>query len=203
MNQKLMQILKKSQAIMETVESGNYSKGNVDQSLIDGSLVTEDVEKAPIKQPNIKNTAPVINSNVDDDYEQYVENSNLPPMIKEAMKKERIPIPEMSFGSFELEDVAPLIKKGTKPTVQEKKQSIRENTSVENQVVNRLANNQKLKASIDEETIRKIVREEMESIIEDYFDKRVIKEEIQIKVGNTIFSGNLSPLPSKQTQKKK
>jgi len=51
---------------------------------------------------------------------------------------------------------------------------------------------------LTESQIRKIVREEMESIVDDYFDKRVIKEDIQLKVGNTIFSGKISPLPAKK-----
>jgi hypothetical protein len=57
--------------------------------------------------------------------------------------------------------------------------------------------------NLTEDEVRRIVREEMQDIIFDYFDQRVIKEDIQIKVGSTIFSGKLSPLPSKKTTKRK
>ena len=38
-------------------------------------------------------------------------------------------------------------------------------------------------------------------IIEDYFDKRVIKENVSFKAGDTTFSGTVSPLPKKRTNR--
>ena len=56
--------------------------------------------------------------------------------------------------------------------------------------------------SIDEKTIKKIVKEEMEnvvrSVIEEYLDKSLVTEDIQIRVGGTTFSGKLKPLPQKR-----
>jgi len=50
--------------------------------------------------------------------------------------------------------------------------------------------------------IKKIVREEMEdvvrSVIEEYLDKSLVTEDIQIRVGGTTFSGKLKPLPQKR-----
>ncbi|GAI31124.1 unnamed protein product, partial [marine sediment metagenome] len=34
-------------------------------------------------------------------------------------------------------------------------------------------------------------------------DKALITEDIQIKIGNTVFSGNLKPLPKKRRTKKR
>ena len=50
--------------------------------------------------------------------------------------------------------------------------------------------------------IREIIREELEKVIDQYIDKRLIDEDIQVKVGNTVFSGNLRPLPKKKVRKK-
>ena len=50
--------------------------------------------------------------------------------------------------------------------------------------------------------IREIIREELEKVIDQYIDKRLLDEEIQVKVGNTVFSGNLRPLPKKKVRKK-
>jgi hypothetical protein len=50
--------------------------------------------------------------------------------------------------------------------------------------------------------IREIIREELEKVIDQYIDKRLLNEEIQVKVGKTIFSGNLRPLPKKKVRKK-
>ena len=56
--------------------------------------------------------------------------------------------------------------------------------------------------SVDEKTIRNIVKEEMESVvrsvIEEYLDKSLVTEDIQIRVGGTTFSGKLKPLPQKR-----
>ena len=46
--------------------------------------------------------------------------------------------------------------------------------------------------------IREIIREELEKVIDSYIDKRLLNEEIQVKVGNTVFSGNLKPLPKRK-----
>ena len=59
--------------------------------------------------------------------------------------------------------------------------------------------------NIDTDTIRQIVREEIEGVVRDvvgeYLDKSLVTEDIQIKVGETIFSGNLKPLPKKSKKK--
>jgi hypothetical protein len=51
--------------------------------------------------------------------------------------------------------------------------------------------------------IRKMIAQEIAKalprIIEDYFDKRVIKENVSFKAGDTTFSGTVSPLPKKRT----
>jgi transcription initiation factor IIE alpha subunit len=56
--------------------------------------------------------------------------------------------------------------------------------------------------NLNETVIKKIVREEMEdvvrSVIEEYLDKSLVTEDIQIRVGGTTFSGKLKPLPQKR-----
>lgn len=55
--------------------------------------------------------------------------------------------------------------------------------------------------------IRKMIAEEiakaLPSIIEQYFDKRLIKENVQFQAGSTTFSGTVSPLPKKGANKRK
>ena len=112
--------------------------------------------------------------------------SKMPDAIKKAMMENPIDIPENPFsvGGFDLEDVPEL--------VEQPRQMVRE--TVETQTTN-----------IDTDTIRQIVREEIESVVRDvvgeYLDKSLVTEDIQIKVGETIFSGNLKPLPKKSKKK--
>jgi len=61
---------------------------------------------------------------------------------------------------------------------------------------------QKQTTTTNVDGIREIIREELEKVIDQYIDKRLLDEEIQVKVGNTIFSGNLRPLPKKKVRKK-
>ena len=108
--------------------------------------------------------------------------SKMPDAIKQVMMETPIDIPENPFsvGSFDLEDVPEL--------VEQPKQVVRETT-------------QRNTSNIDVDTIRQIVREEIEDVVRDvvgeYLDKSLVTEDIQIKVGETIFSGNLKPLPKK------
>ena len=39
------------------------------------------------------------------------------------------------------------------------------------------------------------------SVIEEYLDKSLVTEDIQIKVGGTTFSGKLTPLPKKRKKR--
>jgi len=115
-----------------------------------------------------------------------MEKSKMPDAIKQAMMETPIDIPENPFsvGSFDLDDVPEL--------VEQPKQVVRETT-------------QRNTSNIDADTIRQIVREEIEDVVRDvvgeYLDNSLVTEDIQIKVGETIFSGNLKPLP-KKTKKK-
>ena len=112
--------------------------------------------------------------------------SKMPDAIKQAMMETPIDIPENPFsvGSFDLEDVPEL--------VEQPKQVVRETT-------------QRNTSNIDTDTIRQIVREEIEDVVRDvvgeYLDNSLVTEDIQIKVGETIFSGNLKPLPKKSEKK--
>jgi hypothetical protein len=40
----------------------------------------------------------------------------------------------------------------------------------------------------------------MEAFMAEYVDKALVKEDVQIKVGNTVFSGSLRPLPKKKSK---
>jgi hypothetical protein len=53
--------------------------------------------------------------------------------------------------------------------------------------------------NIDEKYLRKLIASELTKalpkIIENYFDSRLVKENVQFKAGNTIFSGTVMPMP--------
>ena len=187
---RLKDILTKSKAVMKKTEeqlgSTNTRNGNT-------TYVNEGEEK---EMPNLTEqftqkygmTDGKLSKSVAPKGGNYpnMSKSKMPDAIKKAMMENPIDIPENPFsvGSFDLEDVPEL--------VEQPKQMVRE--SVETQTTN-----------IDTDTIRQIVREEIEGVVRDvvgeYLDKSLVTEDIQIKVGETIFSGNLKPLPKKSKKK--
>jgi hypothetical protein len=188
MSSKLAEILSRSKAVMQKAEQqyGSTSESN--------SNINEDFSYEEKEMPNL--TENYINSNVktnsvapQNGRYRNLEKSKMPDFIKKAMIDEPIEIPETPYHTFELDDVPELIN-NTQSYIREEKQipkkKISENTNL----------------NLNETVIRKIVKEEMEdlvrSIIEEYFDKSLVTEDIQIKVGNTVFSGKLKPLPNKR-----
>ena len=184
---KLKNILAKSKAIMKQTEEnlGETKRNNSNTSY------TNEYEEKEI--PNLTEefaqkygiTDGKINKSVAPKNGRYpnMEKSKMPDAIKQAMMETPIDIPEnpYSVGSFDLEDVPEL--------VEQPKQVVRETT-------------QRKTSNINTDTIRQIVREEIEDVVRDvvseYLDKSLVTEDIQIKVGETIFSGNLKPLPKKK-----
>ncbi len=187
---RLKDILTKSKAVMKKTEeqlgSTNTRNGNT-------TYVNEGEEK---EMPNLTEQFTQkygmadgkINKSVAPKGGHYpnMGKSKMPDAIKKAMMETPIDIPENPFsvGGFDLEDVPEL--------VEQPRQVVRE--TVETQTTN-----------IDTDTIRQIVREEIEGVVRDvvgeYLDKSLVTEDIQIKVGETIFSGNLKPLPKKSKKK--
>lgn len=110
----------------------------------------------------------------------------MPNFIKEAMINNPIEIPETPYHTFELDDVVDLMDKNE---YKEQPKTVNRTQKTNN-------------VSVDEKTIRNIVKEEMESVvrsvIEEYLDKSLVTEDIQIRVGGTTFSGKLKPLPQKR-----
>ena len=184
---KLKNILAKSKAIMKQTEE---NLGETKRNNSNTSYTNEYEEK---EMPNLTEqfaqkygiTDGKLNMSVAPKNGRYpnMEKSKMPDAIKQAMMETPIDIPEnpYSVGSFDLEDVPEL--------VEQPKQVVRETT-------------QKNTSNINTDTIRQIVREEIEDVVRDvvseYLDKSLVTEDIQIKVGETIFSGNLKPLPKKK-----
>lgn len=199
---RLKQMLAGSKAIMDAVETGNYKTGQIDQSkLMDiGDQLVEGAPSHMAQQP----------SYVPDEYverpytppQQTYRNlhtSKMPKEIIQAMIETPINVPDSPYHTFEVTDdllreVNPsaVNRRKTEPVVDSRQRLAETKRAYVSQGI-----------GLTEDEVRTIVREEMEQIIYEYFDKRVIKEDIQIKVGSTIFSGTLSPLPGKKAVKKK
>jgi hypothetical protein len=116
-----------------------------------------------------------------------LKTSKMPQAVLDAMVDNPIDIPESPNHTFELTDVEDLINESPQPITQSKPKKISE--------------------SVDITNIRQIVREEIEDVvrdvIEEYLDKSLVTEDIKIKIGDTVFAGQLKPLPTKKKTKKR
>lgn len=197
MNQQLLEILKKAKAIDKAAEKYDSSatKKSTTSGLIGSMGGSGMVEEGY--------TAPVIKKNVStEDYNYAVKNSKLPLAIQKAMLENPIPQSDTGFDvdeetiralreeknipSYNEDDESDMYKNPVRRSETQKKRPINENNSQE--VV-----------KIDEKYLRKLIASELTkalpNIIENYFDSRLVKENVQFKAGNTIFSGTVMPMP--------
>jgi hypothetical protein len=192
---RLATLLKSSKAIMNKVEDNSFSRGNIDPSRLMSEGDGDDwVQTPPSNQPS--RTQPMGNNQ---GY-RNIGNTKMPKSIVDAMVNSRIDIPDSPFHSFEASEA--LIKEVNSGDNDYEEKPMPVSRLTESY---KKTSQQKQNTSSDTGDLRQIVKEEISKIlpkvITEYFDKRVISEQIQVKVGDTLFSGNLKPLPSKLNKK--
>ena len=186
MSNRLAEILSKSKAVMQATEQ-NHGSTNMNSS--NGNMFSGEEKEIPNLTENFINSRSGGAKSVAPQNGRYrnLEKSKMPDFIKQAMVDEPIDIPETPNYTFDIDDVPELVQESTQ---YEEKQSVPQ---------------QSKNTNINENVIRKIVKEEMEDVvrgvIEEYLDKSLVTEDIQIKVGGTTFSGKLKPLPKKRKKR--
>jgi len=184
---KLTEILKRSKAVMSKTENEYGSTSNNNGYSNGGNNYSE--KEMPNLTENFIRENSNSNGGVAPKNGRYrnLEKSKMPDFIKQAMIDNPINIPETPYHTFELDDVSDLVNESKQ---YEQKQPIQQQQS---------------NTPINENVIRKIVREEIEDVVRDvigeYLDNSLVTEDIQIRVGNTTFSGNLKPLPKKKKRR--
>ena len=183
---KLTEILNKSKAIMNRTDKEYGSVTN---------MVAEQSSYEEKEIPNLTENFAQQKSNTPQSVSpkggQYrnIKTSKMPQAVLDAMVNERIEIPESPNHTFELSDVEDLVNESpvNQPTLEDLRPSPKRN--------------------VDTNNIRQIVREEIEDVvrdvIEEYLDKSLVTEDIKIKIGDTIFGGQLKPLPKSKKSKKR
>lgn len=213
MDPKLLEILKKAKQIDKAAEKfdngapkKSKSAGLYDQ--IDGTkLITAEEAGMAHSGGNMmvsENIASVKKDVGSEVYNQRVTNSKLPPAIQKAMLENPIPQPDFmgmdvdedairelrgdvreNHSTYSEEDEIDMYEKPVRRTQTQKKRVIQEQIS---EPVN-----------VDEKYLRKLIASEitkaLPKIIEHYFESRLVKENVQFKAGNTIFSGTVMPMP--------
>ena len=177
---KLKSILSKSKAIMDKaeVEYGSTSNQATTSSV---STLSQEKEIPNLTENYIQQNSNRVTQGVSPQNGKYrnIKTTKMPKHIVNAMVNNPIEIPESPYPTFELDQVDDLVNESPQP------QPIQTAVAGSNQ-------------AYDSSSIRQIVREEIggvvRKVVEEYLDKALITEDIQIKIGNTIFSGNLKTI---------
>jgi len=180
----LMAKLVNAKKVMSKVDGGDYTKGNIDESVLQRSA-SEAVSQLQSK-PNTKNVA----SNVVN--EDKINNSKLPDSIKQAMINNPIPtMDQISLGDGLDMDLL----KGAKKLMEREGMSTPKNpTPKTKQTITEGTNNLDLQSLIKEtikDTLEEIVDRKLELIL-TASKTASINETLVLKVGDSIFKGKIT-----------
>ena len=187
---RLTEILNKSKAIMRKTDV-EYGSVNDSTNNVMSEQVSYEEKEIPNLTENFAQQRAGNPQSVAPKGGQYrnIKTSKMPQAVLDAMVNEPIEIPESPNHTFELSDVEDLVNESPvrQPNIEDVRQSPKKN--------------------VDTNNIRQIVREEIEDVvrdvIEEYLDKSLVTEDIKIKIGDTIFGGQLKPLPKSKKSKKR
>ena len=187
---RLTEILNKSKAIMRKTDV-EYGSVNDSTNNVMSEQVSYEEKEIPNLTENFAQQRAGNPQSVAPKGGQYrnIKTSKMPQAVLDAMVNEPIEIPESPNHTFELSDVEDLVNESpvSQPTIEDLRPSPKRN--------------------VDTNNIRQIVREEIEDVvrdvIEEYLDKSLVTEDIKIKIGDTIFGGQLKPLPKSKKSKKR
>ena len=187
---RLTEILNKSKAIMRKTDV-EYGSVNDSTNNVMSEQVSYEEKEIPNLTENFAQQRAGNPQSVAPKGGQYrnIKTSKMPQAVLNAMIEEPIEIPESPNHTFELSDVEDLVNESPvrQPNIEDVRQSPKKN--------------------VDTNNIRQIVREEIEDVvrdvIEEYLDKSLVTEDIKIKIGDTIFGGQLKPLPKSKKSKKR
>ena len=185
---RLTEILNKSKAIMRKTDV-EYGSVNDSTNNVMSEQVSYEEKEIPNLTENFAQQRAGNPQSVAPKGGQYrnIKTSKMPQAVLDAMVNEPIEIPESPNHTFELSDVEDLVNESPvrQPNIEDVRQSPKKN--------------------VDTNNIRQIVREEIEDVvrdvIEEYLDKSLVTEDIKIKIGDTIFGGQLKPLPTKKKKR--
>lgn len=177
----LMSKLVQAKKLMNKVDTGDFQKGNIDESKLMAPSEDVDYINEDYSQP-VVNTRPVGTPSVD-----KIQQSKLPDAIKKAMMEN--PIPQISLNdSLDMDFVKGAKRLMEQEGVQSKqsapKKQTQTNTSGGGVNMNSLA-------TLIENTVRKVMDEKLSQILTAQ-QTQSINENLVLKVGDSIFKGKIT-----------
>jgi hypothetical protein len=180
----LMAKLANASKVMKKVEGGNFSRGNVSESMFNSN---DDYEPQPnytqqIEQPKLQTSSYPVDVN-------KIQNSKLPEAIKKAMMEN--PISQISLGeTLDMDFV-----KGAKRLIEQENKAMKPTQSKQpaKQQSQNVGGNIDMNAIalMIENTVRKVMDEKLNQILTAQTTS-TINENLVLKVGDSIFKGKIT-----------
>lgn len=170
--------------VMNKVDSGDYSRGNVNTASLTQEAVA--TPTAGSSQPLMSEEA--MNRNVNRGHNpERIKNSNLPENIKQLMLENPIDIPPLQMGSGGLsnefiEEVSKKMEKENLKTPSTPKVATPTTSLNENSI-------KELIRETIKESVQEIVSEELKKLTEGTL---ALEENLQIRVGESVFVGKIT-----------
>lgn len=170
----------RKQVIEEDFDSTSFT---IDKSNVDDEYLTEIPSKTASYQPKSVSSGKLTET-------QRIKNlEKLPESIRKAMIE--TPIPQIQNVSIFDDSIINEIANDGKNILIEEQDEIITTKNIKPKTQKNISE------SFDYSKIVSIIEEVVDRKIKDYYDSKLVSENVQIRVGNTVFSGNLKPLPKK------
>lgn len=179
-NPALLALLRNAKKVMNKVENNDFTTGHVDARALTEDGVAE-LQSEGVRRPITQS------AHEETDYtEEQVRNSKLPPAIKEAMIKNKIPKVSMASTSFSIDDVSEMIEKpmGLPKTPQTRK-AINENTILSN-------DNITISRAMLDTLIENKVNEKLAQFFKTSYDKNLTEDAIKKTIQMLIKEGKIT-----------
>lgn len=179
---RLKSILSASKAVMNKVETNNFTTGH-----IDGRALNED----GVKQLQSEGVSrPVTQNNSLAYTDDMVKNSNLPSAIKQAMLEHPIPKVGGPNHTFTLDDVSDLVHEkpmGVPKRPVTKQKLVNENRNIENSDLITIS-----KSQLDD-LVGNIVNEKLLEFFTKNYNKSLTEQTVKATINTLIKEGKLQP----------
>lgn len=184
----LQSILAKSKQVMKKVDTDKpiVSKGTESRGLTESAVsmpTTPVYSEHDEKEMMFEQYSPTPSANIHEaiDYtDDQVRNSNLPPIVKEAMLKKHLPKPKFTNSKFSLDDVSSLIEK--KPIPQPRtQQPLRENTQIQPNGI-----------MVDPSVLKTMIKEAVAEYFQERYEKNLTEATIKKTIGVLIKEGKIA-----------
>ena len=180
----LMAKLANASKVMKKVEGGNFSRGNVSESMFNSNDDYEPQQNytQQIEQPKLQTSSYPVDIN-------KIQNSKLPDAIKKAMMEN--PISQISLGeTLDMDFV-----KGAKRLIEQENKAMKPAQSKQptKQQTQSVGGNIDMNAIalMIENTVRKVMDEKLNQILTAQ-QTQSINENLVLKVGDSIFKGKIT-----------